>query len=67
MKSDIVKGQETLEGHQKHAAFLEIMMSDGVEDPSQFFDVPQRMIDSLKKSEVGNLILIRACHSTTKK
>jgi hypothetical protein len=49
MKSDIVKGQETLEEHQKYAAFLEIMILDGVEDPSQFFDVPQKTIDFLEK------------------
>jgi hypothetical protein len=48
MKLDIVKGQETLENHKKYAAFLEIMMPDGVEDASQFFDVPQNMIDCLE-------------------
>jgi hypothetical protein len=30
MKSDIVKGKETFEDHQKYAAFLEIMMPDEV-------------------------------------
>jgi hypothetical protein len=33
-KSDIVKGQETLEGHQKYAALLKIMMPGDVADPS---------------------------------
>jgi hypothetical protein len=37
VKSDIVKRKETLENHQKYAGFLEIMMPDDVEDPSQFF------------------------------
>jgi hypothetical protein len=44
-KSDIVKGQETLDDHHKYAAFVEIMMPDDVEDSSQFFDVPQKTID----------------------
>jgi hypothetical protein len=59
MKSDIIKGQETLENHHKSAIFLEIMTPDDVESPSQFFDVPQKMIDSLEKIEAGNLLLIR--------
>jgi hypothetical protein len=53
MKSDIVKGQETLEDHQRYALFLEIMMPDDVEDPSQFLNVPQKMIDCLEKLRRG--------------
>jgi hypothetical protein len=53
MKSDIVKTQETLKDYQKYAAVLEIMTPDDVEDPSQFFDVPQKMIDSIEKIEAS--------------
>jgi hypothetical protein len=42
-----------LEDHHKYVAFLEIMMPDDVEDPSQFFDVPQKMINFLKKLRRG--------------
>jgi hypothetical protein len=59
MKSDIGKGQETLEDHQNHTAFLEIIIPDDIDDPSQFFDVPQKMIDSLAKIETVNFLLAR--------
>jgi hypothetical protein len=60
MKSDIVKGKDTLENHHKYAAFLEIMTPDDIENPSQFFDVPQKMTDCLEKTEAGNFPMIRA-------
>jgi hypothetical protein len=53
MKSDIVKRQEILEDDQKYATFLEIIMPDDVEDPSQFCDVLQKMINCLKKLRRG--------------
>jgi hypothetical protein len=49
MKSDIVKGKETLEDYQKYAVFLDIMMPDEVENPSQFLTCRRKRSNVLKR------------------
>jgi hypothetical protein len=58
-KSNIVKGQDALEDYRKYAAFMRIMTPEEFAEPSEYFDVPQKMIDCLEEIEDGNLLLIR--------